>query len=97
MHCIAGTTISRRLGTRTTPAEPPTSGRMWSQQMTSSALLDSTAPALYRSSLVVVGNPIYLMFPTFFIDSLASCSHQFYSSFILAGQTRSLCVVIVSV
>jgi hypothetical protein len=34
---------------------------MWSRQMTSSAPLDSTAPALYRSSLVVVGNPVYLM------------------------------------
>lgn len=63
IHVVTDTTISHPLETPTTPAALPTFGQMWSQRMTSSAHLDSTAPAPYRSSLVAVGNPIYLMFP----------------------------------
>ena len=60
-HRIADITISRLLGTPIIPAVPLTFGQMWSQPMISSAHLDSTAPAPYRNSLVVVGNPIYLL------------------------------------
>lgn len=38
-------------------------GQMWLVLMMFSAQLDSTARARQRNSLVVVGNPIYLMFP----------------------------------
>jgi hypothetical protein len=61
-RCIPDTTINHPLGAPITLVAVLIIGQMWSALMMCSAQLDTTAPAPPRNSLVVVGNPIYLMF-----------------------------------